>query len=236
MKNPWPADYLSDPPRQPQEYQAFQRPCYHGATGRNTGAVPNPPRRCGELRCVESSACVAEIRVQNQVVMKHHERRGCPDARGKLLVQTIGAAFWSFLYRPPLMDCRVMRSCSRAASSNSTLCRFHWSHRTNLRHTTWPVSSWRTSYRMPSGFSVVHIMAYPFGSGGKITVGNGALKMETPSRGVLRPRRRLDLSYTNVYAGSLAKSYAYPGPSLRSPNRTVPYQGPSNNAMTVVRS
>ncbi len=92
------------------------------------------------------------------------------------------AAFWNFLYCPPLMDCRAMRSCSRAISSNSSWRPFHWPHRTNLLHTTWPVSSRRTSYRMPAGFWVVRIMAYPFGSGGKITVGNGALKMETPPR------------------------------------------------------
>ncbi len=109
-----------------------------------------------------------------------------------LLVQTIGAAFWSFLYRPPLMDCRVMRSCLRAASSNSYSRPFHRSHRTNLLHTTWPVSSRRTSYRMPPGFWVVRIMAYPFGSDAKITVGNGALKMETPPQAVLYLRGRLN--------------------------------------------
>jgi len=96
--------------------------------------------------------------------------------------QAVGAAFWNFLYCPPLMDCRAMRSCLWAASSNSYSRPFHCSHRTNLLHTTWSVSSRRTSYRMPPGFWVVRIMAYPFGLGGKITVGNGALKMETPSR------------------------------------------------------
>ncbi len=55
-----------------------------------------------------------------------------------------------------------MRSCLRAASSNSSWCPFHRSHRTNLLHTTWPVSWRRTSYRMPPGFWVVRIMAYPF--------------------------------------------------------------------------
>jgi len=152
-----------------------------------------------------------------------------------VLVQAIGAAFWNFLYCPPLIDCRWMRSCSRAASSNSSWRPFHWPHRTNLLHTTWPVSSRRTSYRMPAGFLVIHIMAYPFGSGGKITVGNGVLKMETPPKAVLHPGRRLDLSYTNVYAGSLAKSYAYPGPSLLIPNRAVPYQGATRDAMMGVR-
>jgi hypothetical protein len=46
---------------------------------------------------------------------------------------------------------------------------------------------------MPSGFWFVRIMAYPFGSGGKITVGNGALKMKTPPQAVLRLRGRLNL-------------------------------------------
>ncbi len=84
-----------------------------------------------------------------------------PDARGMLLVQAIGAAFWNFLYRPPLLDCRAMRSCSRAASSNSTLRRFHRPQGANLLHTSWPVSSRRTSYSIPSGFWVVRIMDYP---------------------------------------------------------------------------
>jgi len=91
---------------------------------------------------------------------KHHKRRGDLDACMMLLVQAIGTAFWNFLYRPPLMDCRVMRSCSRAISSNSSWCPSHRPHGTNLLHTTWPVSSRRTSYRIPSGFRVVRIMSY----------------------------------------------------------------------------
>ncbi len=59
------------------------------------------------------------------------------------------------------MDCRALRSCSRAIFSNSSWRPFHRPHRTNLLHTTWPVSSRRTSYSIPSGFWVVRIMAYP---------------------------------------------------------------------------
>ncbi len=54
-----------------------------------------------------------------------------------------------------------MRSCFRAISSNSSWRRFHRPHGTSLLHTTWPVSSRRTSYSIPSGFWVVRIMDYP---------------------------------------------------------------------------
>ncbi len=67
---------------------------------------------------------------------------------------------------------------------------------------------------MPSGFWVVRIMAYPFGSGGKITVGNGALKMETPPKAVLRLGGRPNVCCAFDCAGSGLRTMPTPVPSL----------------------
>jgi hypothetical protein len=70
---------------------------------------------------------------------------------------------------------------------------------------------------MPSGFWFVRIMAYPFGSGGKITVGNGALKMKTPPPGRAPPERapefvlrlRLCLPVGRGYMDTQGSTYYY---------------------------